>query len=194
MNVNRRDFIKISGAAGVGLMLSSVFDLMPIEAYAKANPPQWENVSTSICCFCGVGCGLLVGSKNDQITYVQGNPDHPINQGSLCSKGQATGQLNTVDGLINPKRVQQPLYRAPGASSWTPVSWNDAINGIAAKIKAEYDNRVIEEWIDEQNVPVNRCETIANLGGASLDNEECYLLSKLTRAMGLVYIEHQARI
>ena len=194
MKVNRRDFIKISGAAGAGLMLSSVFDLMPIEAYAKANPPQWENVCTSICCFCGVGCGLLVASKDDQITYVQGNPDHPINQGSLCSKGQATGQLNSVDGQWNPKRVKQPLYRAPGESAWTPVSWEWAIDEIAARIMAEYENRVLEEEISGEFIPVNRCETIANLGGASLDNEECYLLSKLTRAMGLVYIEHQARI
>ncbi len=205
MKVTRRDFLKISGSATAGLMLGSLFDLKPIKAYALANPPDWETVTTSICCYCAVGCGLLVCTKEDDpyidssssehVAYVQGDPDHPINQGSLCSKGQAIAQLRTVDGALNPKRLTQPLYRAAGASSWTPVSWNTALNDIALKIKNTRDTYTTQfETIDGDVTPVNRCTGIACLGGAAHDTEECYLLVKLTRALGLVYIEHQARI
>jgi formate dehydrogenase major subunit len=219
MEITRRDFLKISGAATAGLMLGSVFDMMPIKAYAVKNPPQWDTVTASICCYCGVGCGLLVGtsSTNPDAVYVQGDPDHPVSQGSLCSKGQAIGQLHTVNGAVNPKRITQPLYRAPGATGWTPISWNDALNGIASRIKtmrdglnpgytgldpnSPYYNTTLEDEIEDPEnpgtfvtVPGNRCTGIASLGGAALDNEECYLLVKLMRALGLVYIEHQARI
>ncbi len=216
MDVTRRDFLKISGSAAAGLMLGSLFDLKPIKAYALANPPEWETVTTSICCYCGVGCGLLVCTKVDapyvdsstseHVAYVQGDPDHPINQGSLCSKGQGIAQLRTVDGALNPKRVTVPLYRGPGATDWTPVSWNTALDDIALKIKAtraatcagaptytEYID-VAPEFGGPGDYPVNRCTGIASLGGAAIDTEECYLLVKLTRALGLVYIEHQARI
>jgi formate dehydrogenase major subunit len=205
MDVTRRDFLKISGTATAGLMLGSLFDLAPIKAYATANPPQWDTVTTSICCYCAVGCGLLVctNSSNPDEVYVQGDPDHPINRGSLCSKGQAIGQLHTVDGAVNPKRLTQPLYRASGAASWTPVSWDWALGQIAQKIKDTRDgtnpydgqpNTIDEEEIDGVMTPVNRCRAIACLGGAAHDNEECYLLVKLMRALGLVYLEHQARI
>jgi formate dehydrogenase major subunit len=219
MDVTRRDFLKISGAATAGLMLGSLFDLKPIQAHAQANPPEWEALTTSICCYCAVGCGLLVGSisADPYITYVQGDPDHPINQGSLCSKGQAMAQLRTVDGALNPKRLTEPLYRGAGATSWTPVSWNWAINKFALLIKNTRDganlhysgsdpnsptmNTTLEDWIEDPEeieppgwYPANRCTGIASLGGAAHDTEECYLLVKLLRALGLVYIEHQARI
>ena len=212
MKVTRRDFIKISGASAAGLMLGSLFDLAPIKAYALKNPPQWDQVTTSICCYCGVGCGLLIGtsSSNPHTVYVQGDPDHPINRGSLCSKGQAVGQLRTVDGALNPKRLTQPLYRAPGATDWTPKSWDWTINQLANRIKntrdsanpgwtgfdpnSPEDNTTTEELIDGVMTPVNRCTGIACLGGAAHDNEECYLLVKLMRALGVVYLEHQARI
>jgi formate dehydrogenase major subunit len=212
MEITRRDFLKISGAATAGLMLGSVFDMMPIKAYAVKNPPQWDLVTTSICCYCGVGCGILVGTSgsNPDTVYVQGNPDHPISQGSLCSKGQSMGQLRTVNGALNPKRLTQPFYRAGGASAWTPVSWTWALDNIANRIKTTRDsanpgytgsdpnspinNTTTEELIDGVMTPVNRCTGIACFGGAAHDNEECYLLVKLMRALGLVYIEHQARI
>lgn len=227
MDVTRRTFLKISGSAAAGLMLGSLFDLKPIKAYAAANPPEWLTETTSICCYCAVGCGLLVGVKIDgpyvdsstseHVTYVQGDPDHPINQGSLCSKGQAIGQLRTVDGALNPRRLTSPMKRAPGATTWQTISWNQALNEIAAHIKTTRDgpnthwtgsdpnsptnNTTLEEWIDVDPgfggpdwYPVNRCTGIACLGGAAHDTEECYLLVKLMRALGLVYIEHQARI
>jgi formate dehydrogenase major subunit len=211
MAITRRDFLKISGATGAGVLFG-VFDLKPIKAYAQANPPIWETLTTSICCYCGVGCGLLVGSPLDHstATFVQGDPDHPINQGTMCSKGQSIIQQRTVDGALNPKRVLQPQVRRPGSLTWTTISWNQALNEIAAHIKSTRDgnnphhnpldpastpeNTITEELIDGVPTPVNRCRGIANFGGAALDNEECYLLVKLMRALGLVYIEHQARI
>jgi formate dehydrogenase major subunit len=211
MAITRRDFLKISGATGAGVLFG-VFDLKPIAAYAQANPPIWETLTTSICCYCGVGCGILVGSKSTApyATFVQGNPDHPINQGTLCSKGQAIIQQRTVDGAINPKRVLQPQVRRPGSLTWQTISWNQALTEIANHIKTTRDgnnphhnpldpastveNTITEELIDGVPTPVNRCRGIANFGGAALDNEECYLIVKLMRALGLVYIEHQARI
>ena len=230
MDVTRRDFLKISGAAGAGLLFGSIFDLAPIEAYAyKANdPPEWTHEYTSICCYCAVGCGLIVGStwngsdaynpaNEPYIQYVQGDPDHPINQGSLCSKGQAIGQLRNVDGALNPYRMTDPLYRAPNSDHWEVKTWPWMIDTIAQRIKATRDgpnlhytgndpnsptmNTTLEEWIDVDPAfggsgyyPVNRCTGIACLGGAAHDTEECYLLVKLMRALGLVYLEHQARI
>ncbi len=199
MDVTRRDFIKISGASAAGLMLGSLFDLAPVKAHAWYNPAVWTNETTSICCYCAVGCGLIIATNGttstNNVVYVQGNPDHPINKGTLCSKGQAIGQLRTVDGALNPNRLTQPMVRRPNATSWTPISWNTALTEIADHIKTTRDaNTTTEEMIDGSWTPVNRCEGIACLGGAAHDNEECYLLVKLTRALGLVYIEHQARI
>jgi formate dehydrogenase major subunit len=211
MAITRRDFLKVSGATGAGVLFG-VFDLKPIVAYALTNTPTWETMTTTICCYCGVGCGLLVGSKSTApyATYVQGDPDHPINRGSLCSKGQAIIQQRTVDGALNPTRVLNPQVRRPGSNTWTTLTWNQALNEIAAHIKSTRDgnnphhnpldpastlaNTITEELIDGVWTPVNRCRGIANFGGAALDNEECYLLTKLMRALGLVYIEHQARI
>jgi formate dehydrogenase major subunit len=197
MDVTRRDFLKISGAATAGLMLGSLFDLKPIEAYAAGNPPQWDLVTASICCYCGVGCGILVGTSttDPDTVYVQGDPDHPINRGSLCSKGQAVGQLRTVNGALNPKRLTQPLYRGAGATQWEPKTWAWMIDTIGDRIRTtRAANTITEEEIDGSWTPVNRCTGIASLGGAAHDTEECYLLVKLLRALGLVYIEHQARI
>ncbi|UCG81390.1 MAG: twin-arginine translocation signal domain-containing protein [Desulfobacterales bacterium] len=197
MNVSRRDFLKISGAATAGLMMGSLFDLAPIKAYAVKNPPQWDQVKTSICCYCAVGCGLLVGtsSTDSDAVYVQGDPDHPINRGSLCSKGQAMGHLHTVDGAVNPRRLLTPMKRSAYGTAWVPISWSQALNEITWLIKNTRDTyTVTEELIDGDLTPVNRCEAIASFGGAAHDNEECYLLVKLLRALGLVYIEHQARI
>jgi formate dehydrogenase major subunit len=219
MNVSRRDFLRISGAATAGLMMGSIFDLVPIKAYAVKNPPQWDTVTASICCYCAVGCGLLVGTSttDPDAVYVQGDPDHPINQGAVCSKGQSMGQLRTVDGALNPKRLTQPLYRPPGGSAWMTKPWGWILDTIASRIKATRDgansgytgldpnspnmNTTLEDWIEDPDsigpdawYPANRCTGIACLGGAAHDTEECYLLVKLTRALGLVYIEHQARI
>ena len=101
-------------------------------------------------------------------------------------------QLRTVDGKLNPRRLTQVLYRRPGGTEWEPKSWDWAITQIASKIKATRD----ANWTanDENGYTVNRTDAIASVGGSALDNEECYLLAKMLRALGMVYIEHHARI
>ncbi len=146
----------------------------------------------TICCYCAVGCGAIVAAEGDQVVNLEGDPDHPINRGSLCSKGLAMAQLHTVDGEINPRRLQKPMYRRPGASEWEEVEWDWAIEQIAQRVKETRDANFIET--DGEGRTVNRLEAIASLGGAALDNEECSLLVKAMRSLGLVYIEHQARI
>jgi formate dehydrogenase major subunit len=146
----------------------------------------------TICCFCAVGCGAIVAAENGRVVNLEGDPDHPINQGSLCSKGMALAQLNAVDGEVNPNRLQKVKYRAPSSSTWEEKSLEWAIEQIARRIKDTRDQYLIET--DGEGRTVNRLEAIAALGGAALDNEECSLLVKALRSLGLVYIEHQARI
>jgi formate dehydrogenase major subunit len=206
MEITRRDFLKISGAATAGLMLGSVFDLMPIKAYAAKNPPVWLNEAVNICPFCGVGCGLILGSNGSgQITYVQGDPDNPINQGSLCPKGHDVGEINHIEGWVRPagipyldsggnpykaddsQRIIHPLKRGPGESNWTIIDWDTAITEIAGKIK---------DYRDDGLIPTGagyRVERVASIGSAKVSNEECYLFTKLFRALGNVYHEHCAR-
>jgi len=143
----------------------------------------------TICCFCAVGCGAIVASQNGKVVNLEGDPDHPINQGTLCSKGQALAQINLDVGK---RRLTKPLYRAAGSLEWEEKSWEWTIEEIAKRIKATRDKYFIVQ--DDEGRTVNRLEAIASLGGAALDNEECSLIVKAMRALGLVYIEHQARI
>ena len=193
MAITRREFLQYSAATGAGVLFG-VFDLKPIVAYAQANPPVWEGPLTpNICPYCGVGCGVLVGrNASGQITYVQGDPDNPHNLGSLCSKGQNAGQLNHIEGYAGPtawykaadsERVIYPLKRAPGASTWTQMTWDDALDDIAGLINT---TRTVDSDM--------KCTNIAVLGTAKATNEECYLLTKLMRSLGIVYYEHCARL
>jgi formate dehydrogenase major subunit len=142
--------------------------------------------TTTICCYCGVGCGAIVTSYEDGIIKIEGDSDHPINEGALCPKGLAMSQMRQVDGEPNPFRLTKPLYRAPNATRWEEKSWDWMISTIAERVKATRDETF--------NTASGRTEVIASLGGGELDNEECYLLSKMDRALGLVYLEHCARI
>jgi len=188
MQVNRREFLKLTTSTAGALLLPAEM------ALAQEGPTLHKMVgeSPTICCFCGVGCGAVVHAEGGRVINVEGDPDHPINQGSLCSKGMALAQVNTVDGEVNPHRLQKPLYRGPGASSWEEVEWDWTFQQIASRIKATRDEYFIS--VDGDGRTVNRLEAIASLGGAALDNEECSLIVKAMRALGLVYIEHQARI
>lgn len=184
--ISRRNFLKLSLGS---LVLSSIsIDLTPVKSYA-ATELKIKNAkeSTSVCPYCSAGCGLIVYAKGGKVVQVEGDPDSPINQGSLCPKGASLLQMAN-----NPYRVTEPLYRAPGATEWKKVSWEWALSEIAKRVKATRDKYFIIK--DEKGRVVNRVEAIAHVGSAALDNEECYLLQKLMRALGLVYIEHQARI
>ena len=141
----------------------------------------------SVCPYCAVGCSQLVYAKGGQLLHVEGNPASPINAGTLCPKGAATYQL-----AVNPLRLTRVKYRAPGADRWEekPLDW--AMERIARLVKEARDAS-FERW-DEAGVKVNRTMTIAHLGGATLDNEENYLIKKLFAGLGMVWIENQARV
>jgi formate dehydrogenase major subunit len=192
MKLSRRDFLKLSGATTGSLLLPTGAALAAKGKTFPLHKPIGE--TPTICCFCGVGCGAIVASAPGtdgklKVVNIEGDPDHPINQGTLCSKGQALAQINLDVGN---KRLTKPLYRAPGSSEWEEISWEEAIERIAKKIKETRNQHFIVQ--DDEGRTVNRLEAIASLGGAALDNEECSLIVKLMRALGLVYIEHQARI
>lgn len=199
MAITRRNFLKISGITGAGVLFG-VFDLKPIVAYAQANRPVWTAEALSVGCYCSGGCGLIVGTNTigsqQYVTYVQGNPDSPINKGALCSKCMSSAQLSTIVSddsgtrIPNPERLTDVKYRAAGATDWTTISWATAISQIAAKVQATRDANFTET---EGSLTVNRCTGIGCLGGSSLNNEPAYLTVKLMRALGLVYLETQAR-
>jgi formate dehydrogenase major subunit len=147
---------------------------------------------TTICPYDASGCGFIVAAEGDTILNIEGDPDHPINRGAACAKGASLAQLRTVDGEINPRRLTKVMYRAPGGSEWETKSWDWAIDKIANRIKETRDSNWTAK--DDQGYTVNRTDGIASVGGAALDNEECYLLVKMLRSLGMVYVEHQARI
>jgi formate dehydrogenase major subunit len=192
MNVSRRDFLKISGVAAGGLLLPSGTALASgaFSDHIELHKPVGE--TPTICPFCGVGCGAIVAADETKVLNIEGDPDHPINQGNLCSKGMAMAQINAVNGEINERRMTKVQYRAPGSDQWEEKDWGWAISEIAKRIKDTRDANLITT--DSEGRTVNRLEAIASLGGAALDNEECSLIVKAMRALGLVYIEHQARI
>jgi len=201
MDVSRRNFLKISGGA---LALSSLdVSLDPATAHAQELRIKDAKVTTTVCPYCSVGCGILVSVKDGKVINTEGDPDHPINEGTLCSKGASLYQV-----INNPTRVTKPRYRAAGATEWKEVEWDWALDEIAKRVKETRDktfkatskSRVKEKGPDGKEVEVekefivNRTDGIAHVGSAALDNEECYMLQKLMRSWGLVYIEHQARI
>jgi formate dehydrogenase major subunit len=193
MDLSRRDFLKISGVTFGGVLLSSATAGPALAKQGgpfKLHKPIGE--SPTICPFCAVGCGAIVAAQGGRVLNIEGDPDHPVNQGSLCSKGMALAQLNTVDGAPNRNRLQKVRYRAPGSSVWEEKSWDWTLEELAKRIKSTRDAHFIAQ--DSEGRTVNRLEAIASLGGAALDNEECALIVKAMRALGLVYIEHQARI
>lgn len=186
MSVTRRDFLKLSGVTTAGAFLGGVTFL----GGCKSRPDKLRGTSesTTICPYCGVGCGLIVSTRNGRIVNIEGDPDHPINRGSLCSKGSALHQV-----AVNPigRRLSRVQYRRPGAAAWEEISWDRALDMIAERVKTARDRTFIAQ---ENGVTVNRAAGLVGLGGAALDNEECYLWSKLARILGISYLEHQARL
>lgn len=191
MDVTRRNFIKITGASAAGAAaLGLGFDLKPVKSYAQTLKIRHAKETTSICCYCAVGCGLIVHTGKagaGRVINIEGDPDHPINEGSLCSKGAASSQL-----INNENRITTPLYRKPYSHQWMEVSWEQALLMIAKRVKESRDASFRHK--NEKGEVVNRTEGIAHIGSSSLDNEECWLIQAMMRAMGLTYIEHQARI
>lgn len=185
MDISRRSFLKVSLGSVMGSGLAVT--LKPGEAHADPPKVRYTRQTTTICPYCGVGCGLIVYSRDGKVINVEGDPDHPINEGALCSKGQAIFQI-----ADNPHRMKKVLYRAPGSAKWEEKSWEWATAQIAKRVKDTRDRTF--KLTNAEGQVVNRTEAIASLGGAALDNEECYVVDKLMRALGIVYIEQQARL
>ncbi len=188
--LTRRHFLAMTaaGAAGGGLMTNG---LLTSQAAPSLHLRKKIGESYTICPFCSCGCGLIIATDEEgHITNSEGDPDNIVNRGALDAKSVAIRQLSN-----SPLRLHNVKYRAAGRSEWEEKSWEWAVSEIAQRIKKTRD----ESWVasvsvDGKDVPVNRTEGIAWLGGAANNNEDCYLSAKLARSLGVVYLEHQARI
>lgn len=153
---------------------------------------------TNICCYCAGGCGSLCSVRDGELVNLEGDPDHPINQGGLCPKGASMFQLrNIVDPetrevIKNPDRISRPMVRRPGAADWEEISWEDAIQEIARNVKDTRDATFVET--DETGLTVNYTPAIASLGGSQQNSEEEYLILKAMRSLGVVAVDNQARV
>lgn len=200
MNLSRRGFFKLTGATFAAGALAELFG--PSNAFAADAVPEMRitgaTETTSVCCYCSVGCSMVLSVKDGELINLEGDPDSPINRGALCSKGSAQFNIRNVydpasgEMILNPYRVTTVKYRAPGATEFEEKDWEWAIDEIAKRVKASRDANY--ESVDENGTVVNRCASIAQLGGAALDGEEAFAISKFARALGVVWIDHQARI
>jgi len=192
MELSRRDFFKLSGAGAGGILLYQVLGKPTSLATAASSMPQIPlhkriGELITVCPYCGVGCNAIMAVEDGKIVSIEGDPDNPVSEGSLCPKGRSLYQLAN-----NERRLTQVLYRAPGAGAWQEVSWDWAIEQVASRIKETRDANWVET--DAEGRTVNRTEAIASLGSVFPNSEEAYLMSKMLRALGLVYIENEARI
>lgn len=191
MDISRRQFLIGGGLAAAGLAGKA----KPGEAGGFDSPQsriKGLKSTTTVCPFCAVGCSMVVHVNDGKIVNIEGDDKSPINQGSLCSKGEAMFQVAN-----NERRLKKVMYRSPGSDRWEEKSWDWALDRIARLMKDTRDRTFKVSEInrkDGKEYRVNRTEGMAMFGGAGLDNEECYLLSKFSRSAGIVHLEHQARL
>ncbi len=193
--MNRRTFLKMSCCLGAGFALTGLgVDILQAQTFAmdmkRMDAVKSAKQSTSICCYCSVGCGLICSTdaKSGKIINIEGDPEHPINEGALCSKG--AGIIQTT--AVNEHRLTKVQYRAPGSDKWVEKDWDFAIDRIAQLIKAERDKSF--ETKNAKGQVVNRCETISLMGSSNVLSEECWATAQFARGLGLTYIDHQARV
>ena len=193
MDLSRRSFLKTGVAGAVGLSALG-FDLQPLYAQTSSLKISRTTQTRSTCPYCSVSCGIIIhtigdGAKNvtPQVVHVEGDPDHPINRGTLCPKGSSL-----LQDIVNDRRLLKPQVRRPGSDHWEDISWDQAILEIAQKVKKTRDDTFIET--DSAGHKVNRCESIAWTGGCTDTNEFNYLVVKSMRALGVVHLENQARV
>src|SRR5918998_2703351 len=194
--LSRRQFLGRAGMAAGGSSLGSLLalgvDPKPLEVATR--PLEWKIAQTkvvpSICPYCAVGCGLLLHVRDGKLINVEGNPDSPINRGTLCPKGAASFQLT-----VNPERPTKCLYRRPGGTDWEPIELERAMDMVADRVKATRDATFRRTaTVEGRQVTVNHTLGIASLGGATMDNEWNYIQAKAWRGLGGVFLENQARI
>lgn len=191
MTVSRRLFLQLSATAaafsafgGLGISMAKAQEKVELIKLKGAK------ATTTICCFCAVACGLIVHTADEgkgRAVNVEGDPDHPTNEGSLCAKGAAIWQVAENDA-----RITKPMYRAPFSTEFKEVEWSWALSEIAKRVKKTRDESFTEK--NAKGEVVNRTEAIASLGSAALDTEECWAYQAFLRSLGLVFIEHQARV
>lgn len=200
MELTRRGFLAAAGALAGGSVALGLASASPALA-AGDGDPGWKLADTreftNICCYCSGGCGSLCTVRDGELVHLEGDPDHPVNEGGLCPKGAAMAQLrNVVDPATravvkNPNRRTRPMVRRPGALDWEPISWDDAVAEIAAWVKKTRDDTFVER---EDGVTVNYCPGIASYGGSQQNCEEEYLIVKAMRSLGVVGIDNQTRV
>jgi formate dehydrogenase major subunit len=193
MDVSRRSFLKTGVAGAVGVSVLG-FDLQPLYAQSAALKISRTTETRSTCPYCSVSCGIIIhtigdGAKNvtPQVVHVEGDPDHPINRGTLCPKGSSL-----LQDVVNERRLMKPQVRRPGSDHWEDISWDQAIEEIATRTKKARDETFVEK--DGNGRTVNRFETVAFAGGCTDTNEFNWLVVKSMRAMGVTCLENQARV
>ncbi len=195
MDMNRRHFFRVSGA---GLVGSSLVAMGFSPATALAEVRQYKLAATTVtrqtCTYCSVGCGILMyalgdGSKNASLSviHVEGDPDHPVNRGTLCPKG-----AGLLDFIHSPNRLLYPEYRAPGSNEWKRLSWDDALTRIAKLLKEDRDANFQAKTDD--GLTVNRWLTTGMLAASASSNEAGYITHKVARSWGLLAFDNQARV
>src|SRR6266571_1351218 len=193
MNSTRRDFLKVSTIGGVAATVLG-FDLKPAYAQSQSLKISRTSETRSTCPYCSVSCGVIIHTLGDksknavpQVVHVEGDPDHPINRGTLCPKGASLEQ-----DIVNERRLLKPQVRRPGSTDWEDISWDNAIDEIARWTKKTRDATFIEK--DKNGATVNRLETIGWIGGCTDTNELNFLAVKTMRSLGVCYFETQARV
>lgn len=193
MVLSRRAFLQSSIAGGVALSAFG-FDVAPVLAQAKTLKISRTSETRSTCPYCSVSCGIIIHTLGDraknaipQVVHVEGDPDHPINRGTLCPKGASLQQ-----DILNERRLLTPQVRRPSSDRWEDIDWNTAVDEIARWIKKTRDATFVAK--DSRGRTVNRCESIAWAGGCTDTNELNYLVVKTMRSLGVVGLENQARV
>ena len=193
MDISRRTFIKTTVIGGAGVSVFG-FNLAPVYAQTQGLKIERTSETRSTCPYCSVSCGVIIHTLGDkaknavaQVVHVEGDPDHPINRGTLCPKGASLQQ-----DILNDRRLLKPQVRRPGSDRWEDISWDQALDEISRRVKKTRDDTFIER--DDRGRVVNRCEGIAFTGGCTDTNEFNFLVVKTMRSLGVCYLENQARV
>ena len=195
MDMNRRQFLRVSGAGLVGSSLVAL-GFSPTAALAETRHFKLARTTEtrSTCPYCSVSCGLIMYTLGDKaknvkstIVHVEGDPDHPVNRGTLCPKG-----AGVIDMIQSPNRVKVPMVREAGTADWKRISWDEALTRVAKHMKADRDANFIKT--NAAGVTVNRWNTTGFLMSSAASNESGYLSVKVARGLGMVAIDTQARI
>ena len=190
LSVSRREWLKTTVGGGLGLAVGSVLDVAAVKAATRELKLSNVTELTTSCNFCSCGCGMVAAVRDGKLITLEGDFDHVVNRGSLCVKGMSMFPTHT-----SPLRLQVPRYRAAGSDQWVDITWDEAVDRIARKIRTIRDTTwIATESIGGTEGPVNRTDAFAFMGGAQNTNEECYLFQKAARLLGTVYVEHQARL